>query len=116
MSFFNNLRRQKLLSFSLILFTLSIGVLIGTLVSTGAKAAKDGTTAPGATPLTVPNPVQLQSAFRDIAKQVEPSVVNISTEYLPKQQPQARNRRRAVPQPDDEDEDNGMQDFFFRFF
>ena len=79
MSLFDKMRRQKLLSFSLILFTLSIGVVIGTLVSTGVKAAKDQAVAPGATPLVIPNPVQLSNAFSQLAKQLEPSVVNISS-------------------------------------
>lgn len=123
MSFFDKLRRQKLLSFTLILFTLAIGIVIGTLVNTGAKAAKDNTAAPGATPLTIPSPVQLQNSFAAIAKQVEPSVVNISTTYLPKAP--ARSRRRAAPQQPDngDDEDQGdqgdqgnMEDFFQRFF
>jgi serine protease Do len=126
MSFFDKMRRQKFLSFSLILFTLAIGVVIGTLINTGVKAAKDNTAAPGATPLTIPNPVQLQSSFASIAKQVEPSVVNISTTYLPHAPVQSRNRRRAAPQqqPDEGDEGDqgdqgdqgGMEDFFQRFF
>jgi len=122
MSFLNKLRTQKLLSFTLILFTLAIGVVIGTLINTGVKAAKDSTVAPGATPLTIPNPVQLQSSFATIAKQVESSVVNISTTYLPKAPAQARNRRRTTPQqPDEGDEGDqgdqgGMEDFFFKFF
>ncbi|HLY20367.1 MAG TPA: Do family serine endopeptidase [Bryobacteraceae bacterium] len=124
MSFVDKLRSQKLLSFTLILFTLAIGVVIGTLINTGVKAAKDNAAAPGATPLTIPNPVQLQSSFAGIAKQVEPSVVHISTTYLPKAPVQARNRRRATPQPqqpDDGDEGDqgdqgGMEDFFQRFF
>jgi serine protease Do len=128
MSFFDKMRRQKLLSFTLILFTLAIGIVIGTLVNTGARAAKDNTAAPGATPLTIPNPVPLQNSFATIAKQVEPSVVNISTTYMPKAP--ARSRRRAAPQqqqPDNgEEEDQGeqaepgnqgnMEDFFQRFF
>jgi serine protease Do len=126
MSFFDKLRREKLLSFTLILFTLAIGIVIGTVVNTGAKAAKDNTAAPGATPLTIPNPVQLQNSFAAIAKQVEPSVVNISTTYLPKAPTQKRNRGRVAPaQPDQgDDEDQGdqggdqgnMEDFFQRFF
>ena len=125
MSFFDKLRTQKLLSFTLILFTLAIGIVIGTLVNTGAKAAKDNTAAPGATPLVIPNPVQLQNSFAAIAKQVEPSVVNISTTYLPKAPAQTRNRRRAAPQqPDNGDEEDqgdqgdqgNMEDFFQRFF
>jgi len=108
MSLFDKLRNQKLLSFTLILFTLSIGIVIGTLVNSGVKAAKDSQVAPGATPLVVPNPVELSNSFTQIAKQVEPSVVNISTTYNPK--PQQRTSR-AVPnrrQPQgDPDEDGG---------
>jgi serine protease Do len=115
MKFFDKVRSQKLLSFTLILFTLSIGVVIGTLINTGVKAAKDGPVAPGATALVIPSPVQLSNEFTKIAKQLEPSVVNISTTYLPK--PQAQTRRRARPTPQDEEgDDNGMQDFFNRFF
>jgi serine protease Do len=118
MNFFDKVRRQKLLSFTLILFTLSIGVVIGTLINTGVKAARDNV-APGATPLTIPDPVQLSNAFTTIAKQVEPSVVNISTTYLPKAQTPRRNRN-ARPQQDEDNEgggdENGMQDFFNRFF
>ena len=40
MSLFDKLRTQKLLSFTLILFTLSVGIVIGTLVNQGVKAAK----------------------------------------------------------------------------
>src|SRR5580704_17828011 len=98
MSFFDKMRRQKLLSFTLVLFTLAIGVVIGTLINTGAKAAKDNTAAPGATPLVIPSPVQLQNSFAAIAKQVEPSVVNISTTYLPKAPAPGRGRRRVAPQ------------------
>src|SRR5436309_854958 len=120
MNLFDKARSQKLLSFTLILFTLSLGVVIGTLITTGAKAAKDNVAAPGASPLVIPSPVQLSNQFTVIAKQAEPSVVNISTDYLPKQQSQSRsNPRRRQPRqmPDDEDNNgNGMDDFFFRFF
>jgi serine protease Do len=114
------LRTQKLLSFTLVVFTLAMGIVIGTLinVNAGVKAA-DNKVAPGATPLVIPNAVELQNSFTQIAKQVEPSVVNISTTYNPKPARANRNPnpRRAVP-PDDEDQDNngGMDDFFRRFF
>jgi serine protease Do len=122
MSFYDKVRRQKFLSFSLILFTLAVGVLIGTLVQTGAKAAKEQTVAPDATPLTIPSPVQMQNEFSKIAKRLEPSVVNIRTEYIPKRESQSQNRqnpqfrRRQQQNPDDEEDDNGMQQFFQRFF
>jgi len=73
MSIFDKLRTQKFLSFTLVLFTLSIGIVIGTLINSGVKAAKDGQVAPGATPLVIPNPVELSNAFSQIAKQAEPS-------------------------------------------
>lgn len=115
MSFVDKLRTQKFLSFTLILFTLAVGVVLGTLINTGVRAAKDDQVAPGATPLQIPNPTQIASQFTQIAKTVEPSVVNISTTYLPRQtQRQTPNaRRRGTPVPEDE---NSMQDFFDRFF
>src|ERR1022692_143028 len=102
MSFYDKVRSQKFLSFSLILFTLAIGVLIGTVVQTGAKAAKEQAVAPDATPLSIPSPVQMQNEFTKIAKRLEPSVVNISTEYIPKQETSQNRqnpnfRRRQQP-------------------
>src|SRR5689334_12058396 len=119
MSFFDKLRTQKFLSFTLILFTLSIGIVIGTLITSGVKAAKENTVAPGATPLTIPNPVELSTTFSQIAKMLEPSVVNISTEYRPKAQTQTRNqtrRRQVQPPDDDQGDDSGLPDLFQRFF
>src|SRR5882724_6678938 len=124
MSLYDKVRTQKVLSFSLILFTLAIGVLIGTVVQTGARAARGQAVAADATPLSVPSPVQMQNEFTKIAKRLEPSVVNISTEYIPKKettQNRVNPRRRQIPQQDeDQDEqqpDNGgMQQFFQRFF
>ena len=119
------IRTQKLLSFTLIVFTLAVGIVIGTLinVNAGVKAADNKAVAPGATPLVIPNAVELQNSFTQIAKQVEPSVVNISTTYNPKPTRSGPGaRRRAVP-PEDEDQDNGgnggnggMDEFLYRFF
>ena len=119
MKFLGSLRNQKFFSFALVLFTLAVGILIGTVVSTGVKAAKDQVAAPGATPLTIPNPVQLQNSFASIAKMAEPTVVNISTETVEKPVTTRRSqpRRRTVPDDQDNGDDNGgMQDFFQRFF
>ncbi len=119
MNLFDRLRTQKILSFTLILFTLSVGIVIGTLVSQGVKAAKnEGQAAPGATPLVIPNPVELSNSFSQLAKQVEPSVVNISTEYLPKAPTRSRGngRRQVVPNPDEDQDGGSMDDFIYRFF
>ena len=123
MSLFDRMRTQKVLSFTLVLFTLSVGIVIGTMVNQGVKAAKDDrpVAAPGATPLQIPNPVELSNSFSQIAKQMEPSVVNISTTYLPKAA--ARNRgnggnngRRLQPQQPDDDQGDDPNDFLYRFF
>ncbi|HUI53666.1 MAG TPA: Do family serine endopeptidase [Bryobacteraceae bacterium] len=114
MSFFDKLRTQKMLSFTLMLFTLSIGIVLGTLINSGVKAARDNGQAPGATPLVIPNPVELSNAFTQIAKQVEPSVVNISVTYNSHPRTRTQSRRQT---PDNGDQgDNGPEDFFFRFF
>ena len=123
MSFPERLRTQKLLSFTLVLFTLSIGIVIGALISVSpmVKAAKaSSTAAPDATPLVIPSPVELSTTFTQIAKQVEPSVVNISTTYNAKPASSRNFNRRRQLNPPDEDQgqgDNGgMDDFLYRFF
>jgi serine protease Do len=99
-----------------ILATLTVGILIGTVVSSGVKG-KEGQKASDATPLTIPAPQQLSNAFSQISKQLEPSVVNINTESTVKNP----HRRRSIrPDPDQEpgngDEDTPFQDFFDKFF
>src|SRR5271170_1266873 len=99
-------------SFSIVT-TLALGILIGTVVSSGVKG-KEGQKPSDATPLTVPSPQQLSSAFSQIAKQLGPSVVNINTESTIKTQ----RRRRGGQNPDDDDNggNGGMDDFFNHFF
>jgi serine protease Do len=120
MSLFHKLRTQKLLSFTMVLFTLSLGIVIGTLASSGVKAARSDNAAPDATPLVIPNPVQLSTTFSQIAKMAGPSVVNISTTYLPKQAkaqaPTSPRRRQQVQPPDDEEGGNGGMDDLLRRF
>ncbi|MDX2152755.1 MAG: Do family serine endopeptidase [Bryobacteraceae bacterium] len=109
MRFFSALRTQKLLSLSLLLFTLSIGILIGTLINSGVNAAKEQAVAPDATPLQVPSPVKLSNEFTKLAQMMEPTVVYISTNYTAKTPTRARRN-----QPDQEEDEEGMD--FFRFF
>src|SRR2546427_8811041 len=111
MSFFDKMRTQRVLSFTLVVFTLCLGIVLGTLINQGVKAAKDDrTVAPGATPLVIPSPVELSNSFSTIAKQVGPSVVNISTSYLPKTTSRPRGRRQVVPAPDEDQGDGSGMD------
>jgi len=99
-----------------ILATLAVGILIGTVISSEVKG-KEGQKG-DATPLSVPavqptsNP--LSQAFAQIAKQLEPSVVNINTESTIKNPHRRRGQQQS---PDDDDSgQGGMDDFFNRFF
>src|ERR1039457_5071552 len=115
MSFFDKLRTQKLLSFTVMLFTLSFGIVLGTLINSGVKAAKDNGQAPGATPLVIPSPVELSNTFSQIAKQVAPSVVNVSVIYNPQPARARTGRRPATPDDGDQGDDNGLNAFFKHF-
>jgi serine protease Do len=92
-----------------ILVTLAVGIMIGTIISYGVKG-KEGQKAGDATPLTVPSPAQMSNAFSQIAKQLEPTVVNINTEST------IKNIRRRGNQGQDDDGGDGMDDFFNHFF
>src|ERR1700677_2293507 len=84
MRWFKVMRQQKLLSLSLLLVTLAIGIVIGTLVNTGVHAARGQNASPDASPLVVPNAVQLGNEFTKLAKKLEPSVVYITADFTPK--------------------------------
>jgi serine protease Do len=114
--FGQKLKKNRFASTLVILATLSLGILIGTVVSAGVKGKEKNPSA-DATPLSVPSPVKMSTQFSQIARQLEPSVVNINTEATIKNP----HSRRGMPQTPDEgpgggDEDNPFQDFFNRFF
>lgn len=101
MLFFQTVKRQKLLSFILLLVTLSVGIVIGVVMNTGVHAEHQ--TAAGAhdaTPLSIPEAVPLANDFTKLTKRVEPSVVYIQSDYLAK--PGHRQRKNGTPDPDDE--------------
>ena len=121
MPFLQKLKQRKLLSFVLLLVTLTIGIVIGTVINTGVKADRpNSAAAPDATPLSIPQAVPISNEFTKLTKRVEPSVVYIESDYIPK--PGKRTRRND----DSEDEDNGgdgaapksqdPSDMFRRFF
>src|SRR6476646_10778201 len=112
MKLLEKMRQQKLLSMTLLLFTLSIGIVIGTLVNTGVHAQRSGAAAPDATPLVLPKAVQIGNEFSKLANMLEPSVVNITADYTPKLQ-EGKNRKQSQG---DDDGDDDSSDLFKRFF
>ncbi len=105
------LRQEKLLSLALIFFTLSVGIVIGTVITRGVRA-RDQAVAPGATPLSIPAPAQLSSAFVQVARSISPSVVNVNTQSTLKS-PRAGKRRSPRERGEPQDP---FEDFFDRFF
>ncbi len=93
---------------SVIVLTLAVGILIGSVVSVGVRGQEKKVAE--ATPLSVPAPRQLSNQFSQIAKSLEPAVVNINTESVIK--PTAH--RQGHSQGDDQDSPFG--DFFDKFF
>jgi len=107
----SRMRTQRALSTLVILLTLTVGILIGTVLSRGGvrgNSTPDGSLLPA-----MQTPQQLSNTFGQVANAVEPAVVNVSTESTPK----VRRRGRT---PNHGQRDNGgddpFQDFFDRFF
>ena len=121
MSFLQKMKQQKLLSVTLLLFTLVVGIIIGTVINTGVKAERQtSAVAPDATPLSIPQAQPISNDFTKLTKRVEPSVVYIESDYLPK--PGKRTHR---DDENDEDDDNSgaappknhdPSDMFKRYF
>ena len=84
--------KKRLLYLTLIIATLTIGVVIGTIVSGGVKAGEQKAQA-----LVIPDPVSLSNAFSEIAARLDPAVVNISTEATPEAPVRGRNRGNQDP-------------------
>jgi len=90
-------RRRKIVVSVLVVFTLGIGILIGSVVSGRVSAMKtlgfSGTTA---TALAVPDPIPSSSSFASIVNRVEPAVVNIATTQVLERK-QTSKKRRSQP-------------------
>jgi serine protease Do len=100
-----------------VLLTLAVGILIGTVISYGVKGQNKSSASSDATPLTIPSPKQVSNQFTQIAKQLEPAVVNINTESTVQNPHRRRTPTPNTPQGQGPgDEDNPFQDFFDRFF
>ena len=119
-SLLDRIRGRRLATTFTLLATLSIGILVGSVLTHGVsgkeQAAVDSS---DAKPLVIPSPVTLSNGFSQIVKQVGPAVVNITTDSLPKQSAVKKNRRGQRPPQggnDDDQQPGDMQDFFNRFF
>jgi len=111
MKLLEKMRQQKLLSTTLMLFTLSLGIVIGTLINTGVHAQRGQSVAPDATPLIIPKASVVGNEFTKLAKMLDPSVVNITADFTPKAQ-----EGRKGPGKGDDDGDDDSSDLFRRFF
>jgi serine protease Do len=109
--FWSRLKANRMAYTLTILATLTVGILIGTVVSNGVKG-QESKKASDATPLTIPSPQVLSNQFSQIAKQLEPTVVNINTESTIKNP----HRRRGGPDQGGGGDQSPYDDFFDRFF
>jgi serine protease Do len=101
-----SLRERRALSTVVVVLTLSLGILIGTLISRGVRAAQQQGKASDAQQIELPAPVQLSTVFTKISKELAPAVVNINTESTMR----SRTRQRTTPEGTD------PFDLFERFF
>jgi len=123
-AFWARVRPHRLMPTLLIVVTLAVGILIGTVISSGVKGAQNKPNSSDATPLTVPEPKLLSNQFSQIAKQLEPTVVNINTEStvrapqqrVPRRSPRGQNPQGPQSQGPGGEQVNPFEDFFDRFF
>src|SRR5215813_7699130 len=114
-TFFGRIKTQRWLSTLVMLVTLTVGILIGTVLSKSGVRGNSTPTAE-ATLLPMQSPQQLSNTFRQVSKQLEPSVVNINSESTSKTTPRRRSVRPNHNQPPDGGGEDPFQDFFDRFF
>src|SRR5258708_1790680 len=105
-------RRRKILASVFVALTLTVGIMIGSVVSGRVGVMKTflfaGT---NATPLGVRDPIPSGASFSAIVNRVDPAVVNIATTQVLER----KNTKKRRPQQQF-DQDDPMQDFFDRFF
>jgi serine protease Do len=101
-------RQRKFLVSLMVMATLGIGIVLGTLVSGRVQALPQLREVSSPAPLAVPSPVQLSNTFALISDQLEPAVVNISTTQVIERRQTPRRRTPGQQDP--------FQDFFDRFF
>jgi serine protease Do len=113
------MRTHRLTTTFTLLATLSIGILVGSVLTRNVSGKEQPSVdTSDARPIVIPSPVTLSNGFSQIVKQVGPAVVNINTEELPKQSANRRGRGMQQQSPDgnDDSQQGDMQDFFKKFF
>jgi serine protease Do len=110
------MKRVKAQTVLLTMLTLALGIMIGTVLT---RSGVKGNSSPDAALLPMQSPQQLGNTFGQIAKQLQPAVVNIRTESLPRQR-RSGGRQPAHPGHGQGQGPGGgddpFQDFFDRFF
>jgi serine protease Do len=123
-SLWDKIRSGRLTTTFILLATLSVGVLAGSMLTGNVSAKQQKIDSSDARPIVIPNPVTLSNGFSAIVKEVGPAVVNINTESLPKESSSRRRGPRAQPVPapndpnggDDQGDQGNLNDFFNHFF
>jgi serine protease Do len=119
------IRGSRLTTTFVLLATLSVGILAGSVLTRGVSGKEQQVDSSDAKPLVIPSPTILSNGFSKIVKDVGPAVVNINTESIPKQSTNSPLRRRgqrgqggqgSQGNGDDMPNQGDMQDFFNRFF
>ena len=98
-------RNRKFLATALVVFTLALGILIGTLVQ-GRAGAQRTVLVNGATPLALSNAVAMSGVFSEIVSRDQPAVVNISITQVSTRRGQSQRRG---------DDADPFHEFFDRF-
>jgi len=99
--------KSRFASTFVVMVTLALGILIGSVVSYSVKGKTIDTS--DAALLQMSTPQQMSSTFAQIAKKLEPSVVNINTESIIK--PNSGGSGQGG-----DNENNPFQDFMNKFF
>ena len=108
-------RRRKIIASFFVGLTLIVGIMIGSVISGRVSAMKGGFLGSDAAKLSVPDPIPSASSFSGIVNKVEPAVVNIATTQVLERK--GKGKFHAKPNnPNNDDGDDPMQDFFDRFF
>ena len=127
-------RNRKLAVTFLVITTLGIGIVVGSVFSGRTTAGHATFVSEAARPLTLPDPVVMSSTFASIIHKVEPAVVNISTTQVITEKRMARHqggdnngdsggnsagsggKKGGSDAGADKDKQDPLQDYFDRFF